>query len=323
MKKRLLIIDALNAYFRAYIVDPSLSLNGQPIGGLKGFLKIIQKLVRETKPDEVIICWDGEGGSKKRKATDKNYKAGRKPIRLNRDIRNLTENEEIENKVWQMTRLVEYLNHLSVIQLMVPSVEADDIISYVTKQSKYKGWEQVIVSSDKDFFQLCDDDVIVYRPIQKKIMNKNRIIEEFNIHPTNMALARAIVGDKSDNLEGIRGVGLPTVKSRLPFLVEDKSYTIDEVVDYCKEVDSNLKVYERIAENRDVIEHNYKMMQLYSPLISPQGKQKIRFAVENYEPEINKTKIRSMMVEDGFGVVDFSDLFAACQRIVVESKKGN
>ena len=104
MKKRLLIIDALNAYFRAYIVDPSLSLNGQPIGGLKGFLKIIQKLVRETKPDEVIICWDGEGGSKKRKSTDKNYKAGRKPIRLNRDIRNLTENEEIENKVWQMTR---------------------------------------------------------------------------------------------------------------------------------------------------------------------------------------------------------------------------
>ena len=181
----------------------------------------------------------------------------------------------------------------------------------------------MIVSSDKDFFQLCDDDVIVYRPIQKKIMNKNRIIEEFNIHPTNMALARAIVGDKSDNLEGIRGVGLPTVKSRLPFLVEDKSYTIDEVVDYCKEVDSNLKVYERIAENRDVIEHNYKMMQLYSPLLSPQGKKKIRFSIENYEPEINKTKIRSMMIEDGFGVVDFSDLFAACQRIVVESKKGN
>ena len=323
MKKRLLIIDALNAYFRAYIVDPSLSLNGQPIGGLKGFLKIIQKLIRETKPDEIVICWDGEGGSKKRKATDKNYKAGRKPIRLNRDIRNLTENEEIENKIWQTTRLVEYLNYLSVIQLMIPSVEADDIISYVTKQSKYKNWEQVIVSSDKDFFQLCDDDVIVYRPIQKKIMNKNRIIEEFNIHPTNMALARAIVGDKSDNLEGIRGVGLPTVKSRLPFLVEDKSYTIDEVVDYCKEVDSNLKVYERIAENRDVIEHNYKMMQLYSPLLSPQGKKKIRFSIENYEPEINKTKIRSMMIEDGFGVVDFSDLFAACQRIVVESKKGN
>ena len=60
--RRLLVIDALNMYFRAYIVDPSLSTNGQPIGGLKGFLKILQKLVREMRPDEVVICWDGAGG---------------------------------------------------------------------------------------------------------------------------------------------------------------------------------------------------------------------------------------------------------------------
>ena len=85
-QKRLLVIDALNMYFRAYIVDPSLSTNGQPIGGMKGFLKILQKLLREIKPDEVIICWDGEGGSTKRKSSDKNYKQGRKPISLNRDI---------------------------------------------------------------------------------------------------------------------------------------------------------------------------------------------------------------------------------------------
>ena len=97
--KRLLIIDALNMYFRAYIVDPSLSTNGQPIGGVKGFLKILQKLVRDTKPDEIAICWDGEGGSQKRKTKNKGYKEGRKPIRLNRDIRNLSENEEIANKI--------------------------------------------------------------------------------------------------------------------------------------------------------------------------------------------------------------------------------
>ena len=60
--KRLLIIDGLNAYLRAYIVDPSLSTNGQPIGGVKGFLKIIQKLIREIKPDSVFIAWDGPNG---------------------------------------------------------------------------------------------------------------------------------------------------------------------------------------------------------------------------------------------------------------------
>ena len=105
--KRVLIIDALNAYLRAYIVDPSLSTNGQPIGGLKGFIKILQKLVRETKPDNIIIAWDGPDGSRKRKTMDKNYKAGRKPIRLNRAIRNLTEDEELANKMWQQKRIIE------------------------------------------------------------------------------------------------------------------------------------------------------------------------------------------------------------------------
>ncbi len=91
--KRVLIIDALNAYLRAYIVDPSLSTNGQPIGGLKGFFKILQKLVRETNPDEIAVIWDGPNGSKKRRTMDKNYKAGRKPLRLNRAYHNLSDNE--------------------------------------------------------------------------------------------------------------------------------------------------------------------------------------------------------------------------------------
>ena len=62
--KRVLIVDALNAYLRAYIVDPSISTNGDPIGGLKGFIKILQKLVRTTNPDNVIVVWDGPNGSK-------------------------------------------------------------------------------------------------------------------------------------------------------------------------------------------------------------------------------------------------------------------
>ena len=108
--KRVLIIDALNMYLRAYIVDPSLSRHGQPIGGLKGSLKILQKLVRITKPDNIIIAWDGPDGSRKRKTMDKNYKGGRKPIRLNRAFHNLTDDEEIQNKIWQQSRLIEYLN---------------------------------------------------------------------------------------------------------------------------------------------------------------------------------------------------------------------
>ena len=181
--KRVLIIDALNAYLRAYIVDPSLSTNGQPIGGLKGFIKILQKLVRETKPDNIIIAWDGPDGSRKRKTMDKNYKAGRKPIRLNRAIRNLTEDEELANKMWQQKRIIEYMNEMPIIQVLIPQIEADDVISYVTQMKHYEGWQKIIVSNDKDFMQLCDENTILCRPAMKpwQILNTKRIIEEYKI----------------------------------------------------------------------------------------------------------------------------------------------
>ena len=151
-QKRVLIIDALNLYLRAYIMDPSLTMQGEPCGGIKGSLKILQKLVRESKPNEIVIVWDGPDGSRKRKALNKNYKAGRKPIRLNRAVKNLTEDEEMRNKVWQQIRLMEYLNEMPIIQTIIPEVEADDVISYLTRLSHYKGWQKVIISNDKDFY---------------------------------------------------------------------------------------------------------------------------------------------------------------------------
>jgi len=320
-KPRILIVDALNMYFRAYIVDPSLSTNGQPIGGLKGFLKILQKLVREIKPDQVVIAWDGAGGSQKRKSLDKGYKGGRKPIRLNREIRNLTENEEIENKIWQQTRLAEYLNCMPISQIMLPAIEADDVIAYVVAMTSLRGWQKVIVSSDKDFFQLCDDETILYRPSQKMVLNKHRIVSEYGVHPLNFALARAIVGDKSDNLHGVGGAGLPTVAKRFPFLSEEKSCGIKEIIDACDEVEKKLKVHQNILEYQDVIEKNYKLMQLYVPSISAQSKEEVRYAIEEAPQEFNKTEVLKMMTQDGFGVFDWSSLFQTMKRIVVDSKE--
>jgi 5'-3' exonuclease len=321
--KRLLVVDALNMYFRAYIVNPTLSTNGQPIGGTVGFLKILQKLCRETRPDEIVICWDGEGGSRKKKLVNKGYKEGRKPIRLNRDIRNLTDNEEMENKVWQQTRLFEYLNNLAVIQLMLPAVEADDIIAQVVQSPQYSGWQKVIVSSDKDFFQLCDGETVVLRPIQKEIMTSSTIVEKFNIHPSNFALARAIAGDKSDNLPGVRGAGLATIAKRFSFLSEDRSHTLTKILQHCEKVEKPLKVHTEILENKELIQENYKLMQLYLPSISVQGKGKIKYAIENFVPELNLTNFRAMSLEDGFIELAFDELFTTMKRMVVESKTEN
>ena len=317
--KRVLIIDALNAYLRAYIVDPSISSNGQPIGGLKGFIKILQKLVRDTRPDQVVVVWDGPNGSRKRKTMDKNYRAGRKPIRLNRAFHNLTEDEELRNKMWQQSRVIQYLNNMPIIQAMIEEVEADDIIAYVTQMSYYDGWQKIIVSNDKDFMQLCDNETVLWRPTAKQMLNKTRIVEEYGIHPVNMAMARAIVGDTSDNLAGIKGAGLATVKKRLEFLAEEKFYTLDDVVEHCEHANSNLKFYDSVVAGKKLVEKNYKMMQLSAPQLSVQGKDHVRFSIENFECEFNKTQILGMMRDDGFGELNWEDLRTHLNKITRES----
>lgn len=319
--KRVLVIDMNNAYLRAFIVDPSLSHHGQPIGGIKGSIKILQKLVRMTNPNEIVICWDGPNGSQKRKAMNSSYKEGRKPLRLNRSVHNLTENEELQNKVWQQMQIIEYLNQMPIIQLILERVEADDIISYVCNSSHYKGWQKVIVSNDKDFLQLCDEETVVYRPTTDKIETKKTVIESMGVHPTNMALARAMDGDASDNLPGVNRVGMKTIATKLPFMKEERTITIDELLDYCESIDSKLKVYKNISESKELIEHNYKMMQLYAPLISVQGKQTIDYALENFECEFNKTELLRLMMNDGFGELNWEELKGFLNRISRECKE--
>ena len=199
-KDRVMIVDALNMFLRAYIVDPSLSMNGDPIGGIKGSMKILQKMIRMIQPSQIVIVWDGSNGSRKRKQINSNYKEGRAPIRLNRNVNNLTDDEQMINKVWQQGKAIEYFNQMPLIQLCVPEIEADDVISYLVGCSYYEGWQKVIVSNDKDFLQLCDDFTLVYRPVKDEFVSRKKVIEEFGIHPTNMALARALIGDNSDNL---------------------------------------------------------------------------------------------------------------------------
>jgi len=316
--KRVLIIDALNMFLRAYIVDPSISTNGQPIGGTKGSIKILQKLVRMTKPNEIVVVWDGPNGSRKRKSMDAAYKHGRKPLRLNRSAHNLTDDEVLQNKIWQQTRFIEYLNEMPISQIMIAEVEADDVIAYVTQMDYYKEAQKIIVSNDKDFLQLCNDKTILYRPTGHFLMNTNRVVEEYGIHPNNMALARAIVGDTSDNLVGIRGAGLVSIKKRLSFLASEKDYTIDEVIEFCAKANNRLKFFTNIVEGKEIIEHNYKMMQLYSPMLSPQSKDFVRNAIENFECNFNKIEIIRKTREDGFGELNWEDLKTHLNKIASE-----
>jgi len=318
--KRVVVIDALNMFIRNYIVNPMISTNGNPIGGSVGFLNSVKKLMRESKPDQVIICWDGAGGSQKRRQTVKEYKQGRKPLRKNYKVEGMSEQSEKENMVWQQRILMEMLNEMPIIQLMLDRVEADDIISMISGSPKYKGWQKVIISSDKDFLQLLDGETVLYRPIQKKAWTKNTVIEEYGISPENFVIARAIAGDKSDNLAGIKGAGLPTIAKRLSFLIDDEMHTLNEVYDHCANAEGKLKFYERIVEDWDRVETNYKVMNLTPPSISVHGRKKVNYALDNFEFELNATELKKCSVDHGFGSYDWSELMAMLRGVVEKNK---
>ena len=307
--KRLLIIDGQNMFIRNYVMSPQLDINGNPIGGLTGFMRSLQKEVRRAKPDRVIVCWEGPGGSQARREKNKNYKVGRKAPKLNREYEFATPEAERENKYDQLMRLTEYLEQLPVLQMSLENVEADDIIAWLCHCNEYDEWQKVIVSNDQDFLQLCDDKTVLLRPGKnEQVLNKKKVLEEYGIHPRNFAWARAVVGDKSDNLEGVRGLGLKTMAKRFPFLSENKDYGLKEILSHAENNKNKVKAFQKVLESAEIIASNYDIMQLYTTVISPQGVRKLKYAIENDGIELNRTKIRTMLLKDGIGTLNIDEL---------------
>ena len=208
------------------------------------------------------------------------------------------------------------------MQFMFKSTEADDIIAYISQMKELEGAEKLIVSSDKDFFQLLAAKTVQYRPIQKEVLNQNSILKKFNIHPNNFAMARALVGDKSDNINGVGGLGLKTVAKRFPFLKDSKSTTFADLLKHCeqKRKETKVKAYQKVLESEDILRRNYHMMQLYTPILSIDAKQTIRNTIKNPDFSFNKTELIKMMMKDGFGEINFLELFQHFNKISVDNR---
>jgi len=305
---KVMFIDGLNMFIRSYIVNPQMDKHGNAIGGCIGFLKSLQKVSKKFQPDEVVVVWDGHNGSQRKRALNKEYKEGRAPIRFNRRLIQLDPAEQLKNKAYQLIRLMEYLNELPVIQITIDFVEADDVIAYGARHPYYGGWKKIIVSSDKDFFQLCDNYTSIYRPIQDKVVTKQTILDEFKIHPNNFALARAMAGDPSDNLPGVPGVGLKTIAKRFVFMVNEEESDCQKIVTSCAMQAKKLKLHENIIQSADLIKNNYKIMQLYSPNIRPINRIFIDNAIMRFEPEFSKLNFTKLLFADDLGYVSFEEL---------------
>ena len=180
---------------------------------------------------------------------------------------------------------------------------------------------EYICSNDKDFFQLCDDKTVLYRPVKDQVYNKKNILEEFDIHPINFALARAICGDVSDNLPGVKGAGLATVAKRLHFLSEEKEYTLDDVLLHCRENSNGgqIKIYKEMLKEQKKIKLNQRVMQLSYRPVTVETKKKIKMEVKGAECILNKPFFDGMAVEDGIDDIDFTILFQNMQKLMLEN----
>ena len=286
--ENVLIIDGLNTFIRVFSVIPTTNDNGTHIGGIVGFLKSIGYTINMFRPTRCIIIWDGKGGSSRRRKMYPEYKAKRKTnIRLNRAYDFETIEEERANMIRQIQRTIEYLDFLPITMLSIDNVEADDIIAYTAKQVLTDS-NVTIMSSDKDFLQLVDDRISVWSPTKKKLYKPEQVMEEYGIPSHNLLMYRIFDGDKSDNINGVFGYGLKTVLKKLPFLQEDKQFSVDDAITEVEELE----------KHRDIMERNYDLMQLHNVDISASAKTKTIDKMREPIPNLDKVTFKKMFLED-------------------------
>tara|TARA_Y100000592_G_C5244223_1_gene209767 strand:- start:78 stop:554 length:477 start_codon:yes stop_codon:yes gene_type:complete len=156
---------------------------------------------------------------------------------------------------------------------------------------------------------------MIWRPIQKVFVDRITLVNKFGIHPNNYALARAIDGDKSDNLEGVPRVGMKTIKTNFPILEQEKQLTCEELFVYCKMQVKQKSCHKKLLEYQERVKLNYKIMQLYESNISHNGRRGIDFTLGNFEHGFDKLELQKMLIADGQGHLNLSDLWAAFKNL--------
>jgi DNA polymerase-1 len=302
---KILLIDGLNIFIRNYVVVPSMDSNGEPIGGITGFVKMLTAKMREFSPDHAIVAWDGEGGSRWRRGIFSEYKQGRK-VRLNREYGGESLDRSRDNMIRQLKDLRSLLSKSGANQSCAQDTEADDAIAYLSR-FVYSNDTKLIVTSDRDFLQLVDEKTTVYSPTKKLDWDQGKVLSETGILPENFIYLKAIVGDSSDNVQGVSGVGERGVSKLFPFLGERPS-SLDEILRFAESKATGMDKYRRVLDARDSVEKNVRLMQLSSPIISPQSAKLIRdqaAAKSNYD----STGIRMYLSLSGIESID-PDFFA-------------
>ena len=282
---KVLIIDGLNTFIRVFSVIPTTNDDGIHVGGIVGFLRSIGYTINMIRPTRTIIVFDGKGGSNRRRKIYPEYKQNRKTkYRVNRSYDFASQEDERHNMMMQLSRCVEYLETLPITVMSYDNIEADDTIGYLCRQVLTDS-NITIMSTDKDFLQLANGRIKIWSPTKKKMYDDKMVMDEYGINSHNYIWYRVLDGDKSDNIPGVRGLGLKTIKKKLPFLSENRIVDVNEVVD-------------TLPESEDIIKLNYQLMQLSDVDISGSTKTKIIDKVNEPINRLIKFQFQKMFLED-------------------------
>ena len=303
---RVLIIDGLNLYLRTFAVNGMLNDRGVPIGGMMGFLKSVAYAIRETKPTRLIVVYDGAGGSQRRRKLHPNYKGNRKPgKRITRwDAFKNVEEEKQAMKI-QFSRLLEYLDTLPINVISIDRIEADDTIAYITNNLLKD--EVIIMSADQDFLQLVNDRITVWSPIKKIFYTPEKVLEDYGVPAHNFLMYKILMGDKSDNLEGVKGLGPKKLPKILPD-ISSKPLDLNFILDYASK--GTEPMHKRITESANQLSLNETLMDLKNPPISGELKLQITRLIEAPINLLSSNSFNTMYIDDQMGnAIDIPDIW--------------
>jgi len=275
---------------------------GKHIGAVWHFINTLRRLIDEENFDKVVVMWDGNENSLTRKILYPQYKEKRRVVEDFKD-------ESFEE---QKERIKQYLEECYIRQVNVEKNEADDLISYYCKIATNENI--TIYSGDKDLLQLISDKVSVYYPKTKQTFKKgDRIMFDYYYFPhENVTTYKILSGDKSDNIDGISGLGEKTLIKFFPELL-DKPVSITDILEKAevllKENKDN-KTLQNLLSGKtrtgvygdEFFIINKKIVDLSEPLITSEGKELVElYYKESLDPEGRGYKnLIKMMMDDGF-----------------------
>ncbi len=238
-----LLVDGTAVAYRAFYAIADLATDsGQPTNAVYGFIRMLRQLEKVWSPTHLVVVFDG-GSPAVRLQLCPEYKAQRKPMP-----------DELRS---QFAVIEEFLDRAGIVHIRHEAQEADDVMASLAESARRGGMKTVMATSDKDMFQLVDQQVVIVSPSKaSETMGPAEVRNKTGVSPEQMVDWQALTGDTVDNIAGVPGVGPKTAAQLL-----EKFGTVESLLERLEEVESE-RIRRLLEEHREVILRNLKMMRL-------------------------------------------------------------